>query len=70
MLALAFLVDGSSPVVIGKLSQYIGLGPALASTFVWYVTGGLLILLDCALWFRRDVARMQASVLQNVGAPS
>jgi sugar phosphate permease len=70
MIALALLVAGSSPVVIGKLSVYIGLGPALGSTFAWYLAGGLLILLDCALWFRRDAARMQASALQNVGAPS
>jgi predicted MFS family arabinose efflux permease len=70
MLALAFLVDGSSPLVIGKLSQYIGLGPALSSTFALYVAGGLLILLDCALWFRRDAAQMQVSERQNAGAPS
>lgn len=59
MLAVAFLAGGSAALVTGWLSQRIGLGPALASASLWYLAGGILILLDCWIWFRRDAARMQ-----------
>jgi predicted MFS family arabinose efflux permease len=59
MLAVAFLAGGSAALVTGWLSQRIGLGPALASASLWYLAGGLIILLDCWIWFRRDAARMQ-----------
>lgn len=61
MIAGAFLVGGSASVVIGWLSERIGLGPALAATSIAYVAAGLLLLLDCAVWFRRDAAKMRAT---------
>lgn len=59
MLCVAFLAGGAAPVVVGRLGQQFSLGAALASTSIFYVAAAAIILVDCALWFRRDSARMQ-----------
>jgi hypothetical protein len=43
----------------------VGLNVALAFGSLWHVAAGALILFDCALWFRRDVARMRAAAFQT-----
>lgn len=63
MIAAAFLGGGSSPLLIGWLSERMNLGLALSTTSVCYVIAGSLILLDCGMWFRRDAARMQMAAL-------
>ncbi len=63
MICVAFLCGGFAPVIIGWLSAQMSLGMALASTSLCYLGGGLLILLNCAVWFRRDSARMQRAIL-------
>jgi MFS family permease len=59
MLSAGFLVGGTSPVVIGNLSQQYGLGPSLGGTSVCYLAAGLMMLLNIAVWFRRDMARIR-----------
>ena len=56
MLAVAFLGGGSAAIVIGWLSDRIGLDSALASTSVFYVLAAGLLLATCTFWFRRDSA--------------
>jgi predicted MFS family arabinose efflux permease len=67
MIAVAFLGGGFSPVLIGRLSDSIGLGPALATTSVCYLAAGLLVLTDCLVWFRKDVTRVQGAILASAG---
>ncbi|MCC7341775.1 MAG: MFS transporter [Bryobacterales bacterium] len=62
MLSLGFLVGGTSPVVIGNLSQQFGLGPSLGATSVCYLAAGLLMLANIAFWFQPDSARMKAAL--------
>lgn len=62
MLSLGFLVGGTSPVVIGKLSQSFGLGPSLGATSVCYLAAGVLMLANIAFWFRADSSRMKAAL--------
>lgn len=62
MLSLGFLVGGTSPVVIGKLSQSFGLGPSLGATSVCYLAAAVLMLANIAFWFRTDSARMKAAL--------
>ncbi|MCC6264647.1 MAG: MFS transporter [Bryobacterales bacterium] len=62
MLSMGFLVGGTSPVVIGNLSQQFGLGPSLGATSVCYLAAGLLMLANIALWFQPDSARMKAAL--------
>lgn len=59
MLSVAFLGGGSSSVIVGRLSQEHGLGPALASTSIAYLLAGAIILLACRVCFLRDAARMR-----------
>lgn len=59
MLAAAFLVGGSAPLAVGWISQRMGLGPALSATSFCYLGAALMLLLTCALWFRRDAERMR-----------
>lgn len=62
MLCVAFLAGGTAPLVIGRLGQTLGLGLALASTSVFYLVAGGLILFACVFCFRRDAERMQSSL--------
>jgi MFS family permease len=62
MLSVAFLAGGTAPLVIGWLGQRLGLGLALASTAVFFVAAGGLILFDCGFCFRRDAERMRSSL--------
>lgn len=62
MLSAGFLIGGTSPVVIGKLSQHYGLGPSLGATALCYFAAGILMLANILLWFRRDSARMRAEL--------
>lgn len=66
MLSAGFLVGGTSPVVIGKLSQEYGLGPSLGGTSVCYLAAGIVMLANIVLWFRRDSARIQAALATGV----
>jgi MFS transporter, Spinster family, sphingosine-1-phosphate transporter len=61
-MAAGFLFGGTASVIVGSLSQRLGLGMALASTSLAYVVGGLTLLAACALWFRRDAERVRAAV--------
>lgn len=56
MLSAGFLVGGSSPVVVGRLSQSAGLGPALGWTALGYAAAGLLMTATTLFWFG-DCAR-------------
>ncbi|MCZ2153004.1 MAG: MFS transporter [Bryobacterales bacterium] len=62
MLSLGFLMGGTSPVVIGNLSQSFGLGPSLGATSVCYLAAALLMLANIAFWFRADSSRMSAAL--------
>jgi predicted MFS family arabinose efflux permease len=59
MLAVAFLGGGSASVAVGWFSQRVGLGPALASTALFYLLAAGLLLMTSVLWFQRDAARIQ-----------
>jgi MFS family permease len=54
MLSFAFLVGSFSPTVLGFLKSRFGLPFGLASLSVSYMLGGLVILVACALFFRKD----------------
>jgi len=56
MLCAAFLGGGTAPLVIGLLSRLLPLAQAMSFTAALYVIGGLILIIDCALWFRRDAA--------------
>jgi predicted MFS family arabinose efflux permease len=60
MLAVAFLGGGSSALAVGWFSERIGLGPALASTSVFYVVSAVIMAAVCVFSFRPDMARMRA----------
>jgi predicted MFS family arabinose efflux permease len=62
MLAVAFLGGGSASLVVGWLSQRIGLDSALAATSVFYVLAAAIMLLTCIFWFRRDCAAVQIAI--------
>lgn len=62
MLSLGFLVGGTSPVVIGSLSQRFGLGPSLGATSACYLAAGVLMLTNISFWFRTDSSRMKAAL--------
>lgn len=64
MLSLGFLVGGTSPVIIGNLSQRFGMGPSLGGTSVCYLAAGILMLANIALWFRTDSSRMKAALVR------
>lgn len=63
MLCAAFLGGGTAPLVIGLLSRWLPLGQAMSFTAALYVLGGLILILDCALWFRRDAGRLRPAPL-------
>lgn len=63
MLAVAFLLGGASPMLTGWLSQRLTLGAALSATSLFYLAAALLLTLDAARFFRRGVARLQASMV-------
>ena len=54
MLSFAFLVGSLSPTVLGFLKMRFGLSFGLASLSVSYVLGGVIILIACALFFKKD----------------
>ena len=68
MLAVAFLGGGSAALAVGWFSQHVGLGPALASTSLFYWLSGALLLATCVFWFRRDAARIQTARLSGLEA--
>ncbi len=59
MLSAGFLIGGSSPVVVGQLSQTMGLGPALGSTAVCYLAAGVIMMGNAWLWFETDARKMR-----------
>lgn len=65
MLAVAFLGGGSASLIVGWLSQHIGLDSALASTSVFYLLAAIILSVTCLFWFRRDAARMRAGLGNN-----
>jgi hypothetical protein len=69
MLAVAFLGGGSASLVVGWLSQRIGLDSALAATSVFYVLAAAILLVTCIFWFRRDCAAVQIAILGIQGEP-
>ncbi len=54
MLSFAFLVGSFSPTVLGFFKMRFGLPFGLASLSASYVLGGVIILIACALFFRKD----------------
>lgn len=60
MLSFAFLVGSFSPTVLGFLKSRFGLSFGLASLSVAYVLGGAIILIACALFFRKDYEEAKA----------
>ena len=60
MLSFAFLVGSFSPTVLGFLKSRFGLSFGLASLSVSYVLGGIIILIACALFFRKDYEEAKA----------
>ncbi len=66
MIAVAFLAGGSAAILIGWFSQRIGIDRALTTGSWWYLGAGLLLLLDCLIWFSRDAARMRAKAFAPV----
>ena len=60
MLSFAFLVGSFSPTVLGFLKSRFGLPFGLASLSVSYVLGGAIILIACALFFRKDYEEAKA----------
>lgn len=62
MLAIAFLLGGTSSLLTGWLSQRMSLGMALASTSLAYLVAGLASLCAAVFWFRRDAANMQQAM--------
>ncbi len=54
MLSFAFLVGAFSPTVLGMLKTTFGLSFALASLAVFYVLGGVIILVARTFFFRAD----------------
>jgi fucose permease len=62
MLAVGFCGGGIGPLFAGRLSQSFGLGFALSATSVFYLLGGVLLLLDCLFFFRAGAKRLCAGV--------
>jgi dipeptide/tripeptide permease len=65
MLCAAFLGGGFAPLLIGRMSAVLPLAQALSVTSVLYVAGAILLLADCAVWFRRDAARMRLAMVEH-----
>lgn len=61
MLAVGFCGGGVGPVLAGNLSQRFDLSVALSAMSAFYVLGGLLLLADCAFFFRRGVLSRAAA---------
>lgn len=70
MLCVAFLGGGSSSVIVGWLSQRVGLSQALAASSLAYLFAASMILLACRRWFNRDAAAMQAAAFGATNAPA
>jgi MFS family permease len=60
MLSFAFLVGSFSPTVLGFLKMRFGLSFGLASLSVSYVLGGVIILIACTLFFKKDYEGQKA----------
>jgi len=60
MLAVGFCGGGIGPLFAGRLSQQFSLGTALSATSVFYVLGGVLLLVDCMFFFRRGAERLRS----------
>jgi MFS family permease len=67
MLCVPWIGAGLAPLVVGWLTRHVTLGTALASTAIFYVLAGLLILAACLFWFRRDAALMRQALLGQGG---
>lgn len=63
MIGVAFLGGGFAPVAIGWLSDHMSLGAALSGMSLCYLFSGGIIALVCAMFFRKDAARMRLSML-------
>jgi sugar phosphate permease len=53
---------GTAPVVIGYLSQRVGLSRAIATSASLYVVASLILTTAVIAFVRRDVARMEAQI--------
>lgn len=69
MLSVPWLGAGMAPLVVGWLTQRMTLGAALASTSVFYVIAGFLILAACLSCFRRDAELMRAGLKKREALP-
>jgi MFS transporter, Spinster family, sphingosine-1-phosphate transporter len=67
-MASGFLFGGTASVIVGSLSQRLGLGMALAATSLAYVVGGLTLIAACAFWFRRDAERAAGGATEEAAA--
>ncbi len=63
MIGAAYFGGGFAPLVIGWLSDRMALGSALSDMSLCYVASGIIIALDCLLFFRNDSRRMRTSLL-------
>ena len=61
MLSFAFLVGAFSPTVLGMMKSSFGLSFGLASLSIFYVLGGVIILIGKMLWFSADHAEAEES---------
>ena len=58
-LSAGFLLGGSSPVLVGKLSESIGLGPAVGATAITFLLAAILMALNAWRWFGPAAQRMR-----------
>jgi MFS family permease len=61
MIAVAFALGGTAPLLVGWLSSKEPLGQAISSMSLAYVAAALLILVDCLFFFRRDAQHLTAA---------
>lgn len=59
---------GTAPIVVGYLSEKIGLGQAMAVTALSYVIASVLLLLAALFFARRDTERMQVTLGSEAAA--
>lgn len=60
---VGWLGGGTAPLVIGFLASRVGLSAAISSAALVYVLGSLLLTTGILLFVRRDVARLEASLV-------
>jgi MFS family permease len=60
---------GTAPVIVGFLSERIGLSHAMAMTSLSYVVASILLLTACVGFVRRDSARMEGILAAEAAIP-